>query len=113
MKNLEQIRAKNALEAAPNIKGGEKDGEVVKKIPPMIRDSGILAAAAFAKEKGKGYQSVIDAIVCHLKCDGIGIMPRNETDFIKWLAEKVDSAKLRAVTEETMAYLNYLRRFVR
>ncbi len=110
MKNLEQIRAKNALEAAPEIGKGKTGGDVVKKIPPMIRDNGILASAAFARDKREGYETVFHAVIKHLKI--LGIMPQNEEKMIEWLIT-VDSAKLRAVTEETMSYLNYLRRFVR
>ncbi len=109
-KNLEQIRAKNALEAALEIGDGKIGGEVVKKIPPMIRDNGILASAAFARDKREGYETVFHAIIKHLKF--LDIMPKNQEKLIEWLIG-VDSAKLRAVTEETMAYLNYLRRFVR
>ncbi len=110
MKNLEQIRAKNALAAAPGIGSGREGGEVAKKVPTMIRDNGILATAAFAKEKREGYETVFHAVIIHLK--DIGMMPQDETRILNWLPEQ-NSAKLRAVTTESLAYLNYLRRFVK
>jgi hypothetical protein len=53
MKNLEQIRAANALayaEADVNTRGSQ-GGEVVKKLPALIMSNGLLAAAAFAYQK--------------------------------------------------------------
>jgi CRISPR type III-B/RAMP module-associated protein Cmr5 len=118
MKNLEQIRAKNALTATENVKfSGVNDGEVAKKVPTMIMENGILAAATFAedeikknKEKGRGYSDVFQAVIVHLK--DVEIMPAGKDDIISWLVDE-DSAQLRAVTAETMAYLSYLRRFAK
>ena len=115
MKNLDQIRAKNAL--AARIGKGSGGGEsVAKKVPVMIRENGFIAAMAFAKEKSKegketGYKDVFDAIIVHLK--DIEQLHGLSDDFDKFLAglcEK-DSVVLRAITAEAMAYLNYLRRF--
>jgi len=115
MKNYEQIRAKNALTAADKYKfKGENDGEVVKKIPNLIIDNGILATCAFATERGKGYENVFRAIIEHLSDSEIGLLRSKDmpvNDFIKHLSE-ISSADLRHITSETMAYLNYLRRFV-
>jgi len=126
MKNLDQIRAKNALSA--RIGEGAEGGEsVAQKIPVMIRENGFIAAMAFAKEylddakksrafdpnkyKGKGYVDVFNAIIVHLKdIDKLHGIPADFDDFLTGLCEK-DSVVLRAVTAEAMAYLNYLRRF--
>ena len=116
MKNFEQLRAMNALAAASGTRfTGANDGEVVKKIPTMIRENGFLGALAFAKEsKDKtGHADVFRAIIAHLQ--SIGKMPVEKTDieeFITFLCAS-DAATLRAVTAEAMAYLNYLRRFAR
>ena len=119
MKNLSQLRARHALEATEDREyRGANDGEVVRKIPSMIRENGILGALAFAKEnQGKtNHADVFFKIISHLKK-----LDRIEDDvdhegsldsFIKYLCEG-DSAQLRAVTEEAMAYLNYLRRFAK
>ena len=110
MKNFEQIRAKNALNVV--IGKGENDGDsIAKKVPAMIRENGFLGALAFAKEKGKGYADVFNALIRHLK--SVGKLPDSVADIdglFKHLCDR-DAATLRAVTAEAMAYLNYLRRF--
>lgn len=116
MKNLDQIRAKNALEASTGKTfKGANDGEVAKKIPAMIRQNGILGALAFAKENdGKtGHADVFRAIVKHLK--DVKQLPGQKEDIDGFLNDlcAADSAKLRAITDESMAYLNYLRRFAK
>ncbi len=111
MKNLEQIRAKNALKAANNPEYkfcGKDGGQIVKKIPTMILENGILATIAFAvedKNKG-GYEDVFRACIKHLD------KRFSPVEFLRELTND-DSANLRAVTAETMAYLSYLRRFVK
>ncbi|MDD5663618.1 MAG: type III-B CRISPR module-associated protein Cmr5 [Victivallaceae bacterium] len=115
IQNLDQIRAKNALVAAENKMGGKNSGEVVKKVPPMIRENGILGALAFAKDKDKDkessgdYGKCFEAIIAHLK--SVGKTSASSLDaFLNELVD-ADSAKLRDVTAESMLYLNYLRRF--
>lgn len=119
MKNLEQIRAKNAFEAANNkakyefagVNGGKA---VAKKIPTQIRENGFLGAMAFAIETGKGYKAVFEAIIEHLadvKCN-FGIAETAPENFFRELSQK-DADVLRTVTAEAMAYLNYLRRFAK
>lgn len=114
MKNLEQIRAKNAMDV--EIERNEKDSKsIAKKVPTMILENGILAAAAFALESNvKGYRSVFEnGIIPHLR--DIGDLPDEQTDlrgFISYLTG-CDSNVLRRITSEIMAYLNYLRRFAK
>lgn len=121
MKNLDQQRAANALNV--NIRGGAGGGEAVaKKVPTMIRENGILGAAAFALETGKGYEDVFNAIIAHLATVGRLPKPPSQSSpssqssqsllgaFIAALCE-TDATTLRAVTAESLAYLNYLRRF--
>jgi len=107
MKNLEQIRAKDAFEAANNSAykfNGKNGGDIVKKVPTMILENGLLAALAFSLETGKGYEDVFKACITHLG---------KNLSLDKFLEELInnDSSNLRAVTAEIMAYLNYLRRF--
>ena len=127
MKNLDQIRAGNALEAGKKGFKGVNDGQVVKKIPTMIRENGLLGALAFAVErkdgkngkpgdlKNPGHHGVFAAIVTHLAHPGIGKIGQQCTpeQFAQWLteSEKATSARLRDITSESLAYLNYLRRF--
>lgn len=122
MKNLDQIRAANALTAANgNTFKGVNDGGIVKKIPTMIRENGFLGALAFACEKGKeskpkngDHHKVFEEILLHLKDPRVKVVPDTVgTSVDALLAHVVEqsSAKLREITAESMAYLSYLRRF--
>jgi CRISPR type III-B/RAMP module-associated protein Cmr5 len=53
MKNLEQVRAANALAYADSDarKTNSDGGNVVKKLPALIMSNGLLAAAAFSYQK--------------------------------------------------------------
>lgn len=123
MQNLEQKRAAHALKWAIEIGRGKDGGEVVKKIPPLIVNNGILASMAFAVEPGKedghknpGHYSVFKAIISHLQENcGLDIPPQEAKtveQFLGWIVSN-DSAFLRAVTAEALAYMSYLRRFVK
>ena len=121
MKNLDQIRAKNALEAIPKYDFSGKDkGEVVKKVPPMIQQNGLLGALAFAIDSGAGYTDVMKASIMHLSSKELFPEIRNALSnataadilpqFTTYLCSK-DAAYLRALTEEVLSYLNFLRRY--
>ena len=119
MKNLEQIRAKNALLAAKESIKGKNDGEVVKKIPAMIQQNGFIGALAFVIEDSKksiesGYAKTFRAIIKHLADHDIGLYAGTEDldAFASWLCSK-QSDTLRVVTAEAMAYLSILRRFAK
>lgn len=116
MKNLEQIRAKNALAWKDKIGTGNEGGRAVaKKVPTQIIQNGFLGALAFAIEnKGSGYENAFKAILDHLKiakCDQ-GLPCDDLQKFLDALSDK-DADVLRAVTAEALAYLNYLRRFAK
>ncbi len=117
MKNLEQIRAKNALAAAERgIGGGKNAGKAVaKKVPTMIMANGIIAAAAFANEVAAGYEDVFRAIITHLADENVKLLKQEISlkQFIKKLTDEVNSSELRHITTEAIAYLNYLRRFAK
>ena len=112
MRNLEQIRATNALEAAKNIGTGPNEGKnIAKKVPTQIRNNGLLGAAAFAQDSEKGYPDVMKAIIDHLRHNDIELTKAaGIKEFITEIGQ-ADSTQLRVVTAEAMAYLNYLRRF--
>ena len=112
MKNLDQMRAANSLNVS--IRGGQDGGNsIAKKVSAMIRENGFLASMAFAKEKDVGYKDVFNAIIDHLRKAGqLHGLPDNFDGFLAGLCQ-TDSATLRAVTAEAMAYINYLRRFPR
>ncbi|MGN1326196.1 MAG: type III-B CRISPR module-associated protein Cmr5 [Candidatus Spyradenecus sp.] len=114
-RNLAQIRALNAVKAAEDgIFAGQNGGEVAKKIPAYIIESGLLGALAFALEKGGGHRAVFQAVLTHLQSIEDPIA-RNAADPKAWFEKlaKADVSQLRAATAETMAYLAFLRRFAK
>lgn len=118
MKNLEQIRAQNALEAAKIKISGVNGGEVIKKIPPLIMNHGLLAIGAYAfDEKNKGFKEAVDAIAKHLASDGIALLPEeyhaDATGLMQYLSGEATSEQLRQCTAETMAWLNFAQRFIK
>lgn len=120
MQNLSQIRARNALSFATqpgiNFRGAE-GGEVIKKIPPTIMNYGLLAALAYSFTEREGWQHTFDAIARHLSTAEIAIVPTNVNDrqlLLEYLTStKATSEVLKRATTETMAWLEYARRFVR
>lgn len=115
MKNLEQIRARNALACRSKNIRGVNDGEVIKKIPPLIMNNGLLAAAAFAFNDKQGFKEVFTEIAIHLSDPEIQLLPNgvNTLDaMVDHLTSKGSSQDLRNCTNEAMAWLNYARRFV-
>ncbi|MBR1835904.1 MAG: type III-B CRISPR module-associated protein Cmr5 [Kiritimatiellae bacterium] len=114
MQNLAQVRAKNALSAAPGIGSGQGDGKsVAKKVPAQIIQNGILGALAFAIETQAGYLDVFNAVCVHLRSPELAalrISPSSPNALFDALSN-ASSDTLRAVTAETLEYLNYFRRF--
>jgi len=121
MKNLEQIRARNAHAYANDPKfdkGGQQEGEVIKKIPSMIMNHGFLATAAFGfDEKHKAWKDAFTAIAHHVSDPEIALVPKDKNDadsLMTYLTGKEASSEtLKLVTNEAMAWLNYARRFVK
>jgi CRISPR/Cas system CMR-associated protein Cmr5 small subunit len=121
MQNLEQVRAGNALKFA--IKDGEKvcgpqGGEVIKKLPPLIINHGLLATAAYSFGEKIGWQLTLDAIALHLSDPDVAVLPadkvKDRISMISFLTAKdTTSEVLKLATIETMAWLQYARRFVK
>ena len=117
--NLEQYRAQLALSSADDIEKGVGGGQAVaKKVPTMIRENGFLGALAFAVEKKSGnslknpaHASVFEAVRKYLV--GVGMVTASDTDGLMKDMSKESADKLRLVTAESIAYLNYLRRFAK
>ena len=117
--NLEQYRAQLALSSADDIEKGVGGGQAVaKKVPTMIRENGFLGALAFAVEKKSGnalknpaHASVFEAVRKYLV--GVGMVTAADTDGLMKDMSKESADKWRLVTAESIAYLNYLRRFAK
>jgi hypothetical protein len=118
MQNLEQVRARNAhLFAQQGSVVGEKGGEVIKKVAPLILNHGLLATAAYSFTEKEGWQKVFDAITRHLADPDIAIVPGRVADrqaLMEFLTDKSTSSEtLKLATAEAMAWLTYARRFVK
>jgi len=115
MQNLEQVRARNALKLGPV--SGDKGGEVIKKVPPLILNHGLLATVAYSFSEKEGWQKVFDAVAQHLADKDIAIVDSGCTDrskLMEFLTHKdTTSETLKLATAEAMAWLTYARRFVK
>ena len=119
MRNLEQIRASNALayaNAGQNMRGQE-GGNVLKKLPALVMGNGLLAAGAFAygQKSDSGWRTCFDHIAKHLAHQDIRIVPqdKNSTDSLMKFLSDSDSQTLKLATDEALAWLSYARRFER
>jgi len=118
MQNLEQVRARNALNFADQgAVAGEHGGEVIKKVAPLIQNHGLLATAAYSFTEKEAWQQVFDAIALHLADKDIGIASDKVKDrrtLMEFLTEPgTTSETLKLATAEAMAWLTYARRFVK
>lgn len=120
MKNLDQVRAANALAAAriPGMGLGQDGGNALSGFPMLLKTDGLLAAAAFAVEKKgdgslkqKGANLIVKAIAQHLSDDRVKICDaRSASDLVEELS-RGDATLLRRATAEALAFLSYLKRF--
>lgn len=128
MKNLEQIRAKHALDFWHPVQGhppaarGVNQGDVVSKLPGLIVSNGLLQTAAFAKSKGGGHEELLRAVFQFLCHPDRALLPpppqprQGETEldtYIRLLTDgqEATSQRLQTATAEALAYLGYLKRF--
>ena len=118
MRNLDQIRAHNALHYLQQQFNGQAGGEVIKKLPAYILNDGLLATLAFGIQKGNDQLEAGNVIARHLASDGIAIFQpaqgnaANGRNLLETLAAQSSDALLRRATAEALAFLNYLKRFV-
>jgi len=114
MKNLEQIRARNALQAMGEGFKGQHAGDALTGFPALIVNNGLLAAIAFSLKNGGGHENICNAIARHLADPEVGLAKlgnnKKAGDLVSFLVNS-DSQVLRLCTAEALAFLNYLRRF--
>ena len=116
LKGIEQGRAKYAFEAVNGIsqtnkkKLKESYKPAAKKLPVLIKTNGLGQTLAFIKERNQGYDKLYDQIGNWLQTeDAKRLVPQGE------LVDQViqlQSPVYRQVTVETLALLNWIRRFV-
>jgi len=119
MKNLEQIRAKNAFALSKETTlQGKQGGEVIKKVPTLILNHGLLATVAYSySEKADAWIKLFDAIARHLADPEVAILPSGcctRDNLMEKLTDKSASSELlKRATAESMAWLAFARRFVK
>lgn len=118
MQNINQIRARHVLEFSRSFTiAGKNGGEVVKKIPPVLMNNGLLAALAYAMdERNKAWRTVFDGIAYHLASSEIGVVPKEHHDaesLLEYLSGSGTKCEvLRYATAEAGAWLDFARRLV-
>lgn len=119
MQNLNQIRARHVLEFSKRGSvRGKNDGEVIKKIPPVMMNNGLLSALAYSMdERNSSWRQVFDGVATHLSSPEIGIVPTDcgsaEALLVYLTREKTSSDALRQATAEAGRWLEFARRIVR
>ncbi len=122
---LEQGRAAFAYSCAVNAskvlktETGDEYKSYVNKMPMLIKANGLGPALAFItakkendqKKKGYAYKLIYDNIGEWLKKDSLKqVNLENGKDLVNEVI-KLDSTTYRAVTNEVLAFLSWLRRF--
>lgn len=120
MQNLNQIRARHVLQFSEFQQGlkGKNGGEVIKKIPPVIMNNGLLSALAYSLDKNNAaWKTVFDGIAAHVASEEVAKVPPDRTtaeallDYL--VSPDSSSALLRDVTAEAAAWLDFARRLVK
>jgi CRISPR/Cas system CMR-associated protein Cmr5 small subunit len=115
MRTLAQIRAATALQCYGRQFGGDQGGEVIKKLPARIRNDGLLASLAFCMDKEGDHLDVARMIAEHLAHqEPGGLAPITRSHDVVGLVQELaagDAALLRRATAESLALLNYMKRF--
>lgn len=118
MTNLEQRRAWNARTKTSDCRKREGEGDCLSGYPGLIINNGLLACLAFSLDKQGQHQRVAKAIAYHL--DEMEICRRTDgghADAV-WLLHHLSNGQttaqtLRRATDEALAFLGYLKRFVK
>jgi CRISPR-associated protein Cmr5 len=86
-----------------------------RKIPTMILSNGLGQTLAFVKaksEKGNAYDLIYSQLTEYMKSSHTARiqMRQNENDLVEWVIS-CDSSEYRYITQEILAFLNWLKRF--
>lgn len=120
MQNLDQVRAKNALNAAGARNGGQPafTRADVAGFPALILQNGLLSAFAYATEDGKptraGIRYACDRTAEHLSRHGIPVLQdtADARSMIGALSNPpATSSDLQRATTEALLFFAYLKRF--
>ena len=120
LKGIEQGRAKYAFASVGQINEALKKEykTIVKKLPVLIKTNGLGQSLAFLKSKGEkdsrkeknAHDKLYEQIGTWLQTEDVkGLIPQ-EGELVKEIIQ-LESHVYRQVTVETMALLNWIRRF--
>lgn len=117
IKGLEQGRAKFAYDCA--LEGSSQQPTKkeykshVKKIPMLIKTNGLGSTFAFLKSKKSdaAYHLIYEQTKQWLKKDEKNLLNINEDDDLVEKIISLDSLGYRAITNEVLAFFNWLTRF--
>lgn len=114
MQNLDQIRAKAAISLIKE-KQDLKRG-AISRLPALIINNGLLAAAAFAEANGGGdnkehLKAAMKGVARHLADRGITRTDARTTPEMLDSLSRAKSSTLQRATHEALAYISFLKRF--
>ena len=114
--NLEQVRAKHALDRAADVKKQSSEGDCLSGYPSLVVNNGLLATLAFSLDKEKQHVRVANAVAYHLH--NLGTVPQTgngmpSASTLRDALTRADSQILRRATGEALAFLAYLKRFAK
>ncbi|MBN2069603.1 MAG: hypothetical protein JW739_08210 [Opitutales bacterium] len=116
MNNLEQVRARHALEYWKNAptSEGKNGGDVVSGLSATIINNGLLSMISFAIDKKGGHLRLINNICQYLSQERkiFNVTLTSDNSGITYLdtLSNVSSIALQQATDEALAYLTYLKR---
>ena len=111
METLEQKRARYAWQCVQKHKYTESQRGVVKGLPLLILNGGLIQSLAYLHSKEKEYAEIGNDVIewlCQQFPDTLSV---SYSKFMEQITE-LDSQKFQAVTQEAMALLKWLRQFV-
>lgn len=112
-KGIEQGRAKYAFEAVKNISDDKLKKEyksAAKKLPVLIKTNGLGQSLAFIKKRNNGYDKLYEQVGNWLQTEDTKQLV--STGELVEQVIQLKSPDYRQVTVETLALLNWIRRFV-
>lgn len=112
MRNLDQIRAERALQAARTLQDGAI--ELAKKLPQMLRSNGLLATWLFLCDKGAPGAQVLVHLLSHLKAQVGNCVPDGDPEVVlsSWVGEQsgLSGRDLQRLTAEAIEFAGWLKR---
>ena len=114
LRGVEQGRAAFAYEQvkymAEQVGLRDKYATAAKKVPVLIKTNGLAQTLAFMQNRDEGYNELFEQIDAWLRQKHF-IEADSRTDLVEWVIQQPSNA-YRHLTTETLALMNWIRRFV-